>query len=297
MNPPRSLSLAALVSLSALLVLTTGFRSHLKAVSAQSQAASAVNEPARTGPHSAPVLVELFTSEGCSSCPPADAVLAQLERAQPVAAANIIVLSEHVDYWDGPGFRDRFSSAAATDRQKSYGNYFRLRDVYTPQAVVNGTAEFNGADREDITKAIAQAAATNHEPLKLTGVDVRGTDVVFTLADLPSSAGSLNIYAALVDPEDTTEVHGGENKGRTLHHVAVVRTMSLAGSSPRSGALGDRPLVVHAKGAEALNGMRLVVFAQSKQLGPVLGAVSCMLGPPTTPQTTHAENRCPSPRI
>ncbi|GAC1420595.1 MAG: DUF1223 domain-containing protein [Acidobacteriaceae bacterium] len=297
MNLPRPLSLATLALFSALCALAVGFRSHLEAVHAQSRLTAAASEPTQSANHVTPVLVELFTSEGCSSCPPADDVLAGLEREQPIAAANIIVLSEHIDYWDGPKFRDRFSSPVATDRQKTYANGFKLRDVYTPEAVVDGTAEFNGADREGLQKAIAQAALTARQPLRLTGVEVRGTEVAFTLAELPAHAGSLDIYAALVDPEDTTEVHGGENKGRTLHHVAVVRTMSLAGTSSPSGTRGDHRLVIHAKGAESLDGMRLVVFAQTKHLGPVVGAVACMLVPATTRETAPSANRCPTPRI
>ena len=105
-----------------------------------------------------PVLVELFTSEGCSSCPPADALLAKLSRDQPVASAQIIILGEHVDYWDQLGWHDRFSSAQYTERQRQYGTRFKVDDIYTPQMVVNGSEQFVGNDAAHALRAIAQAS-------------------------------------------------------------------------------------------------------------------------------------------
>src|SRR4051812_14249507 len=105
-----------------------------------------------------PVVVELFTSEGCSDCPPADALLRKLEEKQPVPNAEIIVLSEHVDYWDHIGWRDRFSSKTFTERQQKYGDRFKLDSVYTPQMVVDGRTELNGADERRALQAITDAA-------------------------------------------------------------------------------------------------------------------------------------------
>jgi hypothetical protein len=224
-----------------------------------------------------PVLVELFTSEGCSSCPPADALLGELDRRQPLEGAEIIVLSEHVDYWDQGGWHDRFSSAQMTERQKAYGDFFKLDDVYTPQMVVNGAAQMNGTDARAVATALEQAKASQPLALEITNVAVQGSSVRFALRNGPEMPGTFDVYAALVDPEDTTEVGGGENRGRRLEHVGVVRKLALVGSAWRTRELGKMPFVVQAPGRTTPNGMRLVVFVQTKQIGPVRGAGACLI--------------------
>ena len=226
-----------------------------------------------------PVLVELFTSEGCSSCPPAGALLGRLDREQPLPNARIIVLSEHVDYWNNGGWLDRFSSAELTNRQKDYADLFKLDDVYTPQMVVNGAAQMNGTDGRAIAAALEKAVASQPIPLQITSVQVRGKAVTFTLRNgMPATAGSVDVYAALVDPEDTTVVRGGENHGRTLQHVGVVRVLDRVGSS-RTKSLGEKPFVFkgNVPGKPGLDGMRLVVFIQTNEIGPVLGADACLI--------------------
>lgn len=241
-----------------------------------------------------PILVELFTSEGCSSCPPADALVGQLDRQQPVPNAEIIVLSEHVDYWNHDGWQDRFSSSDLTARQKDYQYLFRLDDVYTPQMVVNGVSQMSGTDVRSIQAALEKAAASHPIPLQITSVQVRGKYVTFTLHDgMPDMPGDVNVYAALVDPSDTTEVHAGENGGRTLQHVAVVRKLVRIGSSLRTQDLGKKPLGFNGdvSGKPGVDGMRLVVFVQTKHIGPVEGADACLI---TSAKTNNGPvNPCP----
>src|SRR5271156_528780 len=131
-----------------------------------------------------PVLVELFTSEGCSSCPPADALLAKLERDQPVDGAKIIVLEEHVDYWDNLGWHDRFSSHQYTDRQSEYCIRLGASDAYTPQMIVDGTDQFVGNDAPRARKAIEHAAQTPKIQLALTRPIVDGQKISVVVSTL-----------------------------------------------------------------------------------------------------------------
>lgn len=231
-----------------------------------------------------PILVELFTAEGCSSCPPADALLGVLDRQQPIPNARIIVLSEHVDYWNHEGWEDRFSSAAITERQKEYQYNFKLNESYTPQIVVNGAVQLNGNDPKGIQAALEHAADSHPIPLEIASVQVRGKEVTFTLRNgIPAAPKDVNVYAAVVDPEDTTQVGAGENRGRTLQHFGVVRILNQVGGSKHTQDLGEKPFVFKAdvSGKPNLNGMRLVVFAQAKNLGPVAGADACLIGTAT----------------
>ena len=147
---------------------------------------------AQTAPNQSrtPVLVELFTSEGCSSCPPADALLAKLSRDQPVASAQIIILGEHVDYWDHLGWRDRFSSAQYTERQRQYGSRLKVDDIYTPQMVVNGSEQFVGNDAAHALRAIAQASHTAKLSLSLSRPTTNGRRI--TSSDLRPDAAPAN---------------------------------------------------------------------------------------------------------
>jgi hypothetical protein len=222
-----------------------------------------------------PVLVELFTSEGCSSCPPADALLAKLEEVQPIAGTEIIALGEHVDYWDQLGWHDRFSSHQYTERQNEYRFRFHLDDVYTPQMIIDGAAPFVGNDAPHIVPAIASASRTAKINLALSNATLNGSRVSFTVSSVASSnmLSNADLYAALVDPSDTTDVQRGENKGQVIHHVAVVRSLQKIA---KLNALASGPLqaslLAPANSVPAT--MRIVVFAQRPGTGAVVGAVS-----------------------
>src|SRR3984893_15090212 len=115
-----------------------------------------------------PGIVQLFTSEGCSDCPPADTLLEKLIATQPVAGAEIIGLGQHVDYWDRLGWKDRFSSAALTNRQQVYQTRFGTESIYTPQMVVDGRAEFVGSDAAAARRAIERSLSTKHGAVRIT---------------------------------------------------------------------------------------------------------------------------------
>jgi hypothetical protein len=231
-------------------------------------------------PDRTPVLVELFTSEGCSSCPPADALLAKLDHDQPVDGAQIIVLGEHVDYWDHLGWHDRFSSHLYTDRQKQYSVRLRVDDIYTPQMIVDGTDQFLGSDAPHAQRAIQHAAQTSKVKLTLSRPTVDGQKVSASVSiPAPTTSKSQgDLYAALVDPTDTTEVHSGENGGHRLQHVNVVRSLQRVGSLKDLGA-GPVSFSLNAPGDAKPGEMQVVVFAQKKDQGAVLGAVSAAVTP------------------
>jgi hypothetical protein len=174
-----------------------------------------------------PVLAELFTSEGCSSCPPADQLLQTFDRLQPVDGARIIVLSEHVDYWDRQGWRDPFSQPLFTSRQQQYASVLSS-EVYTPQLVIDGREQVLGNDRAAAQKAIARAAAKPKTPITVSAVRDGDTAVVTVHFDAPLD-GRNELWIAIADESAHSNVTRGENSGRALTHIAVVRKLQSAG--------------------------------------------------------------------
>lgn len=226
-----------------------------------------------------PVLVELFTSEGCSTCPPADTLLAKLEQVQPVNGAEVIVLGEHVDYWDGQGWHDRFSSHQYTERQNEYCGRLHVDNAYTPQMIVDGTDQFVGNDAIHAINAIQHAAQTPKIKLILSQPVVDGQKVSASVSSPPPTiTKKADLYAALVDPKDTTEVRGGENGGHQLHHVSVVRSLQRVGKLKDLGA-GPVSFSLNAPADAKPGEMRIVVFAQESGQGAVLGAASTGVTP------------------
>ncbi len=215
-----------------------------------------------------PVLIELFTSEGCSDCPPADKLLEELDTKQPIPGAQAIVLSEHVTYWNHQGWTDPFSMTDIDDRQKEYGDRFHIESIYTPQAVVDGTAQMVGNNGPELARAIEAAAQTAKEPLTIADPRWENGSAVFSVKGATDAKAKL--FAVLAADATTSEVAHGENAGRTLHHVAVVRVMKDFGSSAADGRplrLAGGPL---AHGKDASGPVRLVVFAVDRKTGHVV---------------------------
>ena len=209
-----------------------------------------------------PVLVELFTSEGCSSCPPADALLERLDRTQPVAGAQIIVLSEHVDYWNHIGWADPYSLPAFSARQQQYARRFRTQGPYTPQMVVDGRAEFVGSDARSAESAVRDALGQPKVEVRITASE-GAADIEID----PLPAGRVHkagVFVAFAADTGTQDVLRGENRGRHLRHVSIVKELKQVGT------LDDR---MQFKTRIALeSGSRLIVFVQEAGNGSVWGA-------------------------
>lgn len=233
-------------------------------------------EPPGAAPALPTVLVELFTSEGCSSCPPADKLLADLDQTQPVNGAQVIVLSEHVDYWNRLGWRDPFSFAQFSERQTEYARAFGIEDVYTPQMIVDGGAQFVGSNRAAALDAIAKAArspkanvtiAIKTSVAKSTTFRVRVEDV----PDVPRG-DKADVMLALAESGLLSKVSRGENSGCALAHSAVTRKLI------KIGTIDDRIFsaepTVHLDSEWKRKDLKAVVFVQERTARRVLGAAS-----------------------
>lgn len=210
-----------------------------------------------------PVLVELFTSEGCSDCPPADRLLEQLDRSQPVAGAEVIVLSEHVDYWDRLGWKDPFSAHLFSQRQENYARQFRRDGVYTPQMVVDGAVEFVGSDGRHAVSAIAAAARTKKDTIRIQRLDNSRIRV-----QAEPLLGASVVYLAVVEKTGDSQVLRGENQGRKLHHVDIVRRIEELGKWNGRTAFAKETTEIEAGNPQ----YRLVAFLQDSGNGPIRGA-------------------------
>ena len=217
-----------------------------------------------------PVLVELFTSEGCSSCPPADALLEKLDSQQPVAGAQIIVLSEHVDYWDHDGWNDPFSSAALTARQVDYARRFGRGEPYTPEMVVNGNAELNGSDAQKAKAVIREAVAQPTVGVRISAAGPGDGAVTIEVDPLPEgTTKKANVYLAHAAESGTSDILRGENQGRKLRYINIVRNIQKVGSI--GGHEGFKKQVA-LRAADAGAESRLIAIVQEPDTGRVWGA-------------------------
>jgi hypothetical protein len=232
------------------------------------------NRSGNLGPANSPtpVVVELFTSEGCSSCPPADALLQKFD-TQPFPGAQLIVLSEHVDYWNHIGWTDPYSARSYSERQSAYGDRLHLESVYTPQMIVDGTEEFVGSSSHDAEQAVSKARAATKIPVRIADVKLDGNilRVRIETGPLPAKSPKADILLVAALNHAESQVAAGENSGRRLTHVAVVRSLLKAGSIA-SGQSFSQVVTVKLEKAIDPAQLRVIAFVQEPGAGRILGA-------------------------
>jgi hypothetical protein len=251
-----------------LCIFSFGF---VRQMTAQSQAA----EPARRT-----VVVELFTSEGCSTCPAADALLQKLQEQQLVAGADVIALEEHVDYWNHLGWSDPYSSPEWTQRQLAYSEFFKTR-AYTPQMVVDGEKQFVGSNEGDAAREIENAARRGETDVAIgSGTEGAKGERQFTV-----TVGALGenakrdvaeVWLAVTEDGLQSSVSRGENSGHMLHHAATLRSLHKIGVADSNKAAASFTGDPHVKFDSHWNqdNLRVVVFVQEKKSREILGAAS-----------------------
>ncbi len=235
------------------------------------QSSAAAVHPAPSAAQQQVVLVELFTSEGCSSCPPADDLLRKIDGKTTSEGTLIVGVSEHVNYWDHGGWKDPFDSSEITDRQNQYGDRFHLESVYTPQMVVNGRAQFVGSDAKSLVKAISDAPQLQGATVKIVSTKVEGKSVVMVVSlagELPK--GGADLFSVVAQDETTKNVAAGENEGRTLVNAAVARTYEKLATVHQTGETTLRIALPDDLMTTPESRRHLIIWAQEMNLGPVL---------------------------
>jgi hypothetical protein len=219
-----------------------------------------------------PVVVELFTSQGCSSCPPAEIILGEL-----AGRRDVLALAYHVDYWDELGWRDPFSLAVATRRQQQYARALRLRGLFTPQAIIDGAVSLIGSRRGAVFDAVRTARSG-------PAISVLPTADGFDIAVAgPQATTPQDVVAVAYRTEAVTAVGRGENAGRTLREVNIVRAIRVLGTTATSGSLHVT------KRGLPLDAARLAVLVQEPDTGRIVGATSVNLKPPA--DVIHPDDR------
>jgi hypothetical protein len=226
-----------------------------------------------------PVVVELFTSEGCSSCPPADALLLKLEISQTVPGANVIAIEEHVDYWNHDGWTDPYSSADWTQRQIDYVTRFKDKEPYTPQLIVDGQVEMTGGMQQKTEQAIQQAAAQPKTAITLTpsGSVPDGAQINVRVGKLAgnSDRDTAEVWLAITESGLASTVDAGENAGKNLHHASVLRSLHKIGvASTKNDSAYESSQKVKFKPSWNRQNLLVAVFIQEKKSMHILGAAA-----------------------
>jgi hypothetical protein len=254
------------------------------AASCESGSQTPAATPSTAGPR-VPVVLELFTSEGCSSCPPADALLAKLSEQQPVAGADIIALEEHVDYWDHQGWNDPFSSPQWTQRQQDYASVLADHGVYTPELIINGRSAFVGSRGGDAYRAVAGALAQPHTDVAVSVLksEKRDHDRLHVEAGKLQGAqqgDTAEVWLAITETSLHSAVTGGENASEDLHHAPVVRWFHKAGTTDSNATpsfTGETEVKLDS--AWKRKNLHVVAFVQEKRSHHILGAATASFEP------------------
>jgi len=209
-------------------------------------------------------VVELFTSEGCSSCPPADALVAKIENES--GDKPVYILAYHVDYWDRLGWKDQFSSADFSKRQNEYARFLKLQSVYTPQIIVNGKTELVGSEEGTLRNAISaslQNSAGAKLDLAITSTDAKQANLKYTVDGADKKTV---LQVAVVEKSAVSKVGAGENNGRTLSHVQIVRKLQKVTLEGNSGTAS----ISLPDGFDVKN-WEIIGFLQNKANGSITG--------------------------
>jgi len=283
-GPPCMRQLTLWLAISAALGIGGGVAGFLVAESRGSSRATRTIPPAAGG---AVVVAELFTSEGCSSCPPADDILSQLVEQPPAPGVNVLGLGEHVDYWDHLGWRDRFSSPGFSARQAEYmTRVFHGGSIYTPQIVIDGRFEVVGSDLGAIRGAIAKAAGIRKAAVDITASPIEDEQVQVRV-HVDAAAGvdlreRAYVLVGLTQDRAVNDVRRGENSGRRLRHSAVVRSLvaldSMAAGDRTFTAATSLPIAPEWAGHD----LRVVGLVQEQQSRHIVGAGAARV--PRTPE-------------
>jgi hypothetical protein len=211
-------------------------------------------------------VVELFTSEGCSSCPPADEAVADLAKDY---TSNVYVLGFHVDYWNYLGWKDEFSMADYSARQQDYASAMNLSSIYTPQVIVNGRTEFTGSDKRKLYASVEQELSSDNNmmiELSAKAADLKDIQVSYkTNADNKSV-----LRIALIQLQTNSAVKRGENKGKILHHIDVVRNFKTVADNAGSISIA-LPEGLSAKDC------KVIAFVQNKRNMHIVSANECSI--------------------
>ena len=222
------------------------------------------------------IVVELFTSEGCSSCPSADALLSELSMQPTAEGVELILLGEHVEYWNRLGWQDRFSAPAFTQRQYDYVHQLHLATAYTPQVVVDGRFQALGSNATALRRMISEAARIT-KPARVS-LELAEQGRLHISVNVPTDK-KLEVWIAVTEDNLTTNVRAGENDGRLLKHAAVTRELRQVGTT--FDGLFEKTVKLPEKPDWKRADLRALVLVQEPNAGPILGAAAISLSPRT----------------